>query len=90
MTALYLPVNLHLMQICVLQFIIFYTRCSQVLIGLLICQLIIQLAHDVENETLMLHNIGLCNNITDLSIMTLLLVFITIIERNYALFSGNP
>ena len=69
------------MQICVLQFIIFYTRCSQVLIGLLICQLIIQLAHDVENETLMLRNIGLCNNITDLSIMTLLLVFITIIVK---------
>ena len=33
-TALYLPVNLHLMQICVLQFIIFYTRRSQLLIGL--------------------------------------------------------
>ena len=44
---------------------------------ILICQQIIQLTHDVENET-MLWNIGLCNNITDLSIMTLLLVFITI------------
>ena len=48
---------------------------------ILICQLIIQLAHDVENET-MLCNIGLCNNIyTDLSIMTILLIFITIIVK---------
>ena len=36
---------------------------------ILICQLIIHLAHDVENET-MLCNIGLCNNITDLSILS--------------------
>ena len=46
----------------------------------LICQLIIQLAYDVENET-MLCNIGLCNNITDLSIMTLSLIFITILVK---------